>query len=400
VVLVKDLPRKLVGRTLLPAPDRVDLVIVGGGSAGCVLANRLSADPGTSVLVLEAGRADLIIDPLIHMPAALPFSIGNPLYDWKYESEPEPFMNNRRIYHARGKVLGGSSSINGMIFQRGNPMDYQRWAADPGMASWDYAHCLPYFKRMENCLAGADRWRGGSGPLVLERGPATNPLFGAFFEAAQQAGYPLTDDVNGYRQEGFARFDRTISNGRRLSAARAYLHPVMDRPNLHVRTLAMTTRILFEGTRAVGVEYEQLGRRHTVRAGEVVLCGGAINSPALLQLSGVGNAEHLSGLGIDVVADVPGVGEHLQDHLEVYIQYASRLPVSTRRTTSRVVASSARTRTSTTRTSCSTSSPSPSGMTGRARSRGTATRSTSGRCTPTLAGRCGSVRRTRTTSRR
>lgn len=325
---MKALPQKLVGRTLLPAPDRVDLVIVGGGSAGCVLANRLSADPGTSVLVLEAGRADLIIDPLIHMPAALPFSIGNPLYDWKYESEPEPFMNNRRIYHARGKVLGGSSSINGMIFQRGNPMDYQRWAADPGMASWDYAHCLPYFKRMENCLAGADRWRGGSGPLVLERGPATNPLFGAFFEAAQQAGYPLTDDVNGYRQEGFARFDRTISNGRRLSAARAYLHPVMDRPNLHVRTLAMTTRILFEGTRAVGVEYEQLGRRHTVRAGEVVLCGGAINSPALLQLSGVGNAEHLSGLGIDVVADVPGVGEHLQDHLEVYIQYASRLPVS------------------------------------------------------------------------
>ena len=325
---MKALPQKLVGRTLLPAPERVDLVIVGGGSAGCVLANRLSADPGTSVLVLEAGRADLIIDPLIHMPAALPFSIGNPLYDWKYESEPEPFMNNRRIYHARGKVLGGSSSINGMIFQRGNPMDYQRWAADPGMASWDYAHCLPYFKRMENCLAGADRWRGGSGPLVLERGPATNPLFGAFFEAAQQAGYPLTDDVNGYRQEGFARFDRTISNGRRLSAARAYLHPVMDRPNLHVRTLALTTRILFEGTRAVGVEYEQLGRRHTVRAGEVVLCGGAINSPALLQLSGVGNAEHLSGLGIDVVADVPGVGEHLQDHLEVYIQYASRLPVS------------------------------------------------------------------------
>ena len=322
------LPQRLVGRTLLPAPERVDLVIVGGGSAGCVLANRLSADPGTSVLVLEAGRADLIIDPLIHMPAALPFPIGNPLYDWKYESEPEPFMNNRRIYHARGKVLGGSSSINGMIFQRGNPMDYQRWAADPGMASWDYAHCLPYFKRMENCLAGADRWRGGSGPLVLERGPATNPLFGAFFEAAQQAGYPLTDDVNGYRQEGFARFDRTISNGRRLSAARAYLHPVMDRPNLHVRTLALTTRILFEGTRAVGVEYEQLGRRHTVRAGEVVLCGGAINSPALLQLSGVGQAEHLRGLGIDVVADVPGVGEHLQDHLEVYIQYASRLPVS------------------------------------------------------------------------
>jgi choline dehydrogenase len=321
--------RRAVRSTVLgAAPERVDIVIVGGGSAGCVLANRLSADPSTSVLVLEAGRADLAIDPLIHMPAALPFPIGNALYDWKYESEPEPFMNNRRIYHARGKVLGGSSSINGMIFQRGNPMDYQRWAADPGMQSWSYAHCLPYFKRMENCLAGADEWRGGSGPLVLERGPATNPLFGAFFEAATQAGYPLTDDVNGYRQEGFARFDRTIHRGRRLSAARAYLHPVMDRPNLHVRTLAHTTRVVMEGTRAVGVEYVQLGRRHTVRAGEVVLSGGAINSPQLLQLSGIGNAAELQAVGVDVHAELPGVGEHLQDHLEVYIQYASKLPVS------------------------------------------------------------------------
>ena len=163
-------------------------------------------------------------------------------------------MHGRRIYHARGKVLGGSSSINGMIFQRGNPLDYERWAADPGMEDWDYAHCLPYFKRMETCLAGADDYRGGDGPLVLERGPAENPLFGAFFEAVQQAGYPLTDDVNGYRQEGFAAFDRTIHRGRRLSAARAYLHPVMDRPNLEVRTRAFVNRILFEGGRAVGVE--------------------------------------------------------------------------------------------------------------------------------------------------
>ena len=218
-----------------------DYVIVGGGSAGCALANRISADPGTTVLVLEAGRSDIKLDPFIHMPAALPYPIGNRLYDWKYESEPEPFMDGRKVYHARGKVLGGSSSINGMIFQRGNPLDFERWAADDGMKSWDYAHCLPYFKRMETCLAGADAWRGGSGPLVLERGPATSPLFGAFFEAVQQAGHPLTDDVNGYRQEGFAAFDRNVHRGRRLSAARAYLHPVMGRKNLDVHTLAMVT---------------------------------------------------------------------------------------------------------------------------------------------------------------
>jgi len=305
-----------------------DFVIVGGGSAGSALANRLSADPGTRVLVLEAGRSDIRLDPFIHMPAALPIPIGNRLYDWKYESEPEPYMNNRRIYHARGKVLGGSSSINGMIFQRGNPLDYERWASDKGMEEWDFAHCLPYFKRMENCLAGADEWRGGSGPLVLERGPATNPLFGAFLEAAQEAGYPLTDDVNGYRQEGFARFDRNVHRGRRLSAARAYLHPVKHRKNLTIHTNAMTTKVVFEGNRAVGVDFRHFGRPRSVRAGEVILCGGAINSPQLLMLSGVGNAEELKALGIDVVADVPGVGEHLQDHLEVYIQYASKLPLS------------------------------------------------------------------------
>ena len=223
------------------AADRYDVVIVGGGSAGCALANRLSADPSVSVLVLEAGRTDRF-DPLIHAPAALPFPIGNPLYDWRYESEPEPAMNGRRVYHARGKVLGGSSSINGMIFQRGNPMDYERWAAEPGMEAWDYRHCLPYFKRMESLIlpdgqVGADAWRGGSGPLKLERSPATNPLFSAFFEAAQQAGYPLTDDVNGYRHEGYGRFDRNIVKGVRMSAARAYLHPVMGRNNLTVEEL-------------------------------------------------------------------------------------------------------------------------------------------------------------------
>ncbi|HUZ54942.1 MAG TPA: choline dehydrogenase [Streptosporangiaceae bacterium] len=318
------------------AQSSYDFIIIGGGSAGSALASRLSADAANRVLVLEAGRPDYRWDVFIHMPAALTIPIGSKFYDWKYESEPEPEMNGRRIYHARGKVLGGSSSINGMIFQRGNPMDYQRWAGDPGMADWDYAHCLPYFKKMETCLAGGDEFRGTAGPLLLERGPATNPLFTAFFEAVQQAGYALTKDVNGYRQEGFAAFDRTIYRGRRLSAARAYLHPVMRRPNLTVRCRAFVTKILFEGNRAVGVEYREhgpagaggKGQPQRVRAGQVILCGGAINSPQLLQLSGVGPAGLLREHGIDVVAGLPGVGENLQDHLEVYVQYACKQPVS------------------------------------------------------------------------
>jgi choline dehydrogenase len=317
-----------------------DFVIVGGGSAGSALASRLSADPATTVLVLEAGRPDYIWDAYIHMPAALTFPIGNRFYDWKYESEPEPHLNNRRIYHARGKVLGGSSSINGMIFQRGNPLDYERWAAGPGMANWDYAHCLPYFKKMENCLAADpdDPFRGKSGPLILERGPASSPLFKAFFAAVQQAGYPLTDDVNGYQQEGFNAFDRNIHNGRRLSAARAYLHPVLSRQNLKVITRAMVHRVIFDGKRATGVEYGRLSilggasgsgvSGPVVRAKEVILCGGAINTPQLLQLSGVGNAADLAALGIGVVADLPGVGANLQDHLEVYVQYGCKQPVS------------------------------------------------------------------------
>ncbi|MGZ5404129.1 MAG: choline dehydrogenase [Nocardioides sp.] len=308
--------------------ERYDYVIVGGGSAGCALGARLSEDAGTTVLVLEAGHSDFKLDPFIHMPAALPFPIGSRLYDWRYETDPEPYLHDRLVYHARGKVLGGSSSINGMIFQRGNPLDYERWAAEPGMQEWDYLHCLPYFKKLETCIAGADDWRGGDGPLKLERGPAVNPLFTAFFEAAQQAGYPLTDDVNGYRQEGFARFDRNVFRGRRLSAARAYLHPVKHRKNLTVQTLAFVTGVRFQGTRAVGVDYRRARVSRQVDAGEVILCGGAIASPQLLQLSGVGAEDLLRHHGIDVVHHSPGVGENLQDHLEVYIQYASKLPVS------------------------------------------------------------------------
>lgn len=304
--------------------NHYDTIIVGGGSAGCVLAHRLSETQ--NVLVLEAGRPDSWWDIFIHMPAGLSVPLGNPWYDWQYRSEPEPFMNGRSVYHARGKVLGGSSSINGMIFIRGNAMDFEKWARDPGMETWDYAHCLPYFMRSETRLKGADAWHGGGGPLKLEFGPCTNPLFKAFFRAVKEAGYPLTEDVNGFQQEGFAPFDRNIHRGRRLSAARAYLHPVMDR--VQVITRALTTRVLFEGKKAVGVEYLKRGRLHQARAREVILCGGAINSPQLLQLSGVGNARELEALGVPVVHDLPGVGENLQDHLEVYVQYACKKPVS------------------------------------------------------------------------
>ena len=310
--------------------ETYDVVIVGGGSAGCALASRLSADPSTRVLVLEAGRPDWKWDVFVHMPAALSTPIGNRFYDWRYVSEPEPHLAARRIDHARGKLLGGSSSINGMIFQRGNPLDYERWAAEPGLETWDFAHCLPYFKRMEDCLAAAgdDPFRGHGGPLGLERGPAEGPLFDAFFAAVQEAGHELTADVNGYRQEGFARFDRNIRRGRRLSAARAYLHPVRDRANLDIRTRVTVSRVLFSGTRAVGVELVDGRRRDLVHAGEVVLCAGAFGSPQLLQLSGVGDPELLRGAGVEPVHELPGVGENLQDHLEVYVQHACAQPVS------------------------------------------------------------------------
>ena len=306
-----------------------DYVIVGGGSAGSALANRLSDDPENKVLLIEAGRRDWKADMIIHMPAALSMGIGNRFYDWKYESEPEPDMGGRRVYHARGKVLGGSSSINGMIFQRGNPMDFDRWAALEGCETWDWSHCLPYFKKMEDCLAGPDEWRGGEGPLKLERGPATNPLFKAFLTAVQEAGHPLTTDVNGYRQEGFNAFDRNVYRGRRYSAARAYLHPILnERKNLDLITRAHVTKLIMEKNRVTGVEYQKNKKRHSIQAKEVISCGGAFNSPQLLQLSGIGPSEVLTKAGVPTVVDLPGVGENLQDHLEVYVQYACKEPVS------------------------------------------------------------------------
>ena len=279
-----------------------DVVVVGGGSAGSVIAARLTEDKNTRVLVLEAGRPDSLWDLFIHMPSGFSFPIGAKNYDWMYESDPEPEMNGRRVYHARGKVLGGSSSINGMIYQRGNPMDYEKWGQNPGMENWDFAHCLPYFNRMETAAAAEpnDPRRGHDGPLYLSRGPATSELFQALFKSVQEAGYNLTNDVNGYRQEGFAPFDRNIKNGKRWSAARAYLYPNMDRENLEIRTRAFTTKILFEGQKAVGVEYEWQGGVHRVYAEKIVLSAGAINTPQLLEISGIGDREILEKHGIDV----------------------------------------------------------------------------------------------------
>ena len=307
--------------------EQYDYIIVGAGSAGCVLANRLGEDEGARILLLEAGPADHSI--FIHMPSAFAYPLANDKYNWFYDTEPEPFMNNRRMHCPRGRVLGGSSSINGMVYIRGHAFDYDAWARMPGLEHWSYAHCLPYFKKSETRLKGGDTYRGSDGPLYVSTAACKNPLYSAFIEAGQQAGYPYTEDMNGYQQEGLGPMDMTVYKGRRWSTAQAYLRPAARRGNLRVVTRARVTRVLFEGARAIGVEYAHGSQLHQVHAGrEVILSGGAINSPQLLMLSGIGKADDLRTLGIQPRVDLPGVGQNLQDHLEVYVQYASKQPIT------------------------------------------------------------------------
>jgi choline dehydrogenase len=304
-----------------------DYIVVGAGSAGCVLANRLTEQADVSVLVVEAGPSDNSI--FIHMPSAFAFPLQGTTYNWAYETEPEPHMNERRMSCPRGRVIGGSSSINGMVYIRGHPQDYDRWASVRGLEAWSYAHCLPYFKRSETRLKGADAYRGGSGPLYVTTGEMKNPLYRAFIEAGVQAGYAATEDINGYRQEGFGPMDRTTWRGRRWSAAMAYLKPARPRSNLRIEPRCLVTRVLFEGRRANGVEYLHNGKLVRMRARrEVILCGGAINSPQILMLSGIGDPAALEKLRIPVVAEVPGVGQNLQDHLETYVQHACTQPIT------------------------------------------------------------------------
>lgn len=303
-----------------------DYVIVGAGSAGCVLADRLSADGTNRVLLIEFGGSDRSV--FIQMPSALSIPMNKAKYNWQYETEPEPHLGGRRLHTPRGKVLGGSSSINGLVYVRGNPMDFERWA-DDGATGWSYRDVLPYFRRAETRDEGGDTYRGNDGALHTRYGRLQNPLYTAFVKSAEQAGYPLTDDINGEQQEGFGRMDMTVHGGRRWSAASAYLKPAMGRPNLTVITHALASRILFEDRRAVGVAYRRDGVEHvaTTRR-EVILSGGPINSPQLLKLSGIGPAAELRSHGIDVVHDLPGVGENLQDHLEFYFQMEATKPVT------------------------------------------------------------------------
>ncbi len=304
-----------------------DYVIVGAGSAGCVLANRLSEDINTSVLLLETGGSDRSI--FIQMPAALSIPMNTKKYAWQYSTEPEPYLNDRRLHCPRGKVLGGSSSINGMVYVRGHARDFDEWQT-LGARNWDYAHCLPYFKKAENWLYGGDQYRGDSGPLSVNNGnEMVNPLYKAFIDAGVQAGYLHTADYNGRQQEGFGSMHMTVKKGVRCSTANAYLRPAMRRQNLHVKTRALVHKVLLDGKIARGVRYERNGQLVEVEANkEVILCAGSIGSPQLLQLSGIGPTQVLERSGIEPQHELPGVGENLQDHLEFYCQFRCKQPIT------------------------------------------------------------------------
>ena len=307
--------------------ESFDYIIVGAGSAGCVLASRLSEDPATTVALLEFGGSDSSV--FIQMPTALSIPMNMKKYNWFYESEPEPYLDNRRMHCPRGKVLGGSSSINGMVYVRGHAMDFDEWEAQ-GARDWGYRHCLPYFKKADDWAFGGGDYRNQGGPLSVNNGnDMQNPLYRAFIKAGSQAGYMRTDDYNGRQQEGFGPMHMTVKNGVRWSTANAYLKPALQRPNLKVITGALSQRILLDGHRATGVEFLRGGAKHIVSARrEVILSAGPIASPHLLQLSGIGPGAVLQQAGIDVVQDLPGVGENLQDHLEFYFQFRCQQPIT------------------------------------------------------------------------